>query len=191
MLDVSICLWVWMCLYICMLVWSGYDVNAFHIWFMLCLDMPVYLYSPKLWNICILVWSGYDVVDFHVWMCLYTCILRSYGILVCLHDQAMRSLILYLGMPVCFCSSKFWNAYIRVWLSHMIYMYAQSIVDGPIFMYFQVGDWNMYIYSQLLSMILLVYVYLCLLLSTTKRFQNRSIMVMVAVTTHFFFKTNQ
>jgi hypothetical protein len=64
------CIWfewclVWMCLYtyvyslklwnIYMLLWPGYDVNNFHIWLMLCLDVPVYLYSPKLWNIYMLV----------------------------------------------------------------------------------------------------------------------------------------
>jgi hypothetical protein len=39
----------------------------------------------------------------------------------------------------------------------------------------------MYIYSHLRSMILPVYLYLCLLLSAMNYFQNRSIMLMVVV----------
>jgi hypothetical protein len=80
---------------------------------MSCFDVHVYLYSPKLWNICMLLWSGYDVVDFHVWMCLYTYILRSCGIFVCLYNQAMRSLILYLEMHVCLSFPKLQNACMR------------------------------------------------------------------------------
>jgi hypothetical protein len=43
-----------------------------------------------------LVYPGYDIIDFHVWMCLYTCILQSSGIFVCLYNHAMSSHIFML-----------------------------------------------------------------------------------------------
>jgi hypothetical protein len=33
------------------------------------------------------------VIVFQVWMCMYTCILQSSEISICLYNQAMRSLI--------------------------------------------------------------------------------------------------
>jgi len=105
------CIWFkwclsWMCLYTYVL-WSCGILVCLYDQVMMSM---VFLYSPKLWNICMLVWSWYDVVDFQDWMYLYICILRSCGISMSLYNQAMRSLIWYLEMPVCLYSPKFRNA---------------------------------------------------------------------------------
>jgi hypothetical protein len=118
-----VCIWfkwylVWICIYTYILRSCGiyvclYDqamMSWFSYWLMLCLDVPVYLYSPKLWNICMLVWSGnnvlismfgcarilifFEVVEymyacmtsqwshwFYTSRCLYACVPRSCGML--------------------------------------------------------------------------------------------------------------
>jgi hypothetical protein len=58
------------------------------------LDVPVYVYSLKLWNICMLVWLGYDVNGFHIW------------------------LMLCLDVPVYLYSPKLWNICMLVWLRY-------------------------------------------------------------------------
>jgi hypothetical protein len=113
----------WMCLYTYILRNSG---------IFLCLYDQVIMSLIFMFHWC------------HVWMCLYTCILQSGGISVCSYNRDMMSFIFMFGcvcilvlsevveylyacitrlwghwflclkIHVCLCSSKLWNACIRV-----------------------------------------------------------------------------
>jgi hypothetical protein len=57
---------------------------------------------------------------YHVLTCLYTYILRSCGIFVCLYDRNMTSWFSCLDVPVYLYSLKLWNICMLVWPSNEV-----------------------------------------------------------------------